>query len=136
MSKHIITYFLIAVTITVWVIVFFRIFSRENKVVIEPKREQHRTVASKDTLLLNYRNPFQKAKKTVVITKKRVIRNPILPPSFLYKGLINSKKGVFLLINDTILRPNDKIQNYTITKIYNDSIRVRKGRLEFIIRRE
>lgn len=135
MNKNFITYFLITLTITVWVIVFFRIFNQEDTVIIPTKRELRQTMARKDTLLLNYRNPFQKAKKVVVIAKKKMIRDSVLPPSFSYKGLIKSKKGVFLLINDTILRPKDKIQNYTIAKIHNDSIQVRKGINAYTIKR-
>lgn len=114
---------------------FFRIFNREDTVIIPYRGELRQTIASTDTLLLNYRNPFQKAKKVVVITKKKMIRDSVLPPSFSYKGLIKSKKGVFLLINDTILQPKDKIQNYTIAKIHNDSIQVRKGINAYTIKR-
>lgn len=137
MKKNFVTAFLVIVTLSVWLAVFYRIFNREEKVVIHPDRTVRKEVLRKDTLLLNYRNPFRGA----VVSKKSItaVKPPTNeiepPPTFAYKGTIKSHKGLFLMINDTILRPKDKINRYTITKIYKDSILVRKGNQTFTIRK-
>lgn len=134
MKKNFITLFLVIVTLTVWFIVFYRLFSREDEVIITSKTEHRQNVVKKDSLLLNYRDPFR-VKKVMIATKKIAIKEAITPPSFSFKGVIKSKKGVFLIINDTLIRPRDKIGTYTVMKIYNDSIKVRKGTQAHTIKR-
>lgn len=134
MKKNFFTLFLVFVTLTIWFIVFYRIFSREEKVVISSKTEHRQKMVKKDSLILNYRDPFR-VKKVVIASKKVAIKEAIITPSFTFKGVIKSKKGVFLMINDTLICPRDKIGIYTVTKIYNDSIKVRKGTQTHTIKR-
>lgn len=134
MKKNFITLFLVIVTLTVWFIVFYRLFSREDEVIITSKTEHRQNVVKKDSLLLNYRDPFS-VKKVAIAPKRTIIKEIITPPTFTFKGVIKSKKGTFLMINDTLISYRDKIGSYTVTKIYNDSIKVRKGTQTHTIRR-
>lgn len=134
MKKNFITLFLVIVTLTVWFIVFYRLFSREDDVIVTSKTEHRQMVVKKDSLLLNYRDPFR-VKKVAIAPKRTIIKEIITPPTFTFKGVIKSKKGTFLMINDTLISYRDKIGSYTVTKIYNDSIKVRKENKTFIIKR-
>ncbi|MEG0499701.1 MAG: hypothetical protein RR550_01095 [Rikenellaceae bacterium] len=134
MKKNFVVLFLVVVTLSVWFTVFYRLFNRGEEVVTVTKKSPHQGIFSEDILQLNYRDPFR-YKKVVVAPKKVVIKDVVTLPSFTYKGMIKSKKGVFLIINDTLVRPRDKIGTYTITKIYRDSIKVKKGTHTHTIRR-
>lgn len=134
MKKNFITLFLVVVTLTVWFIVFYRLFSREDDVIVTSKTEHRQMVVKKDSLLLNYRDPFR-VKKVAIAPKRTIIKEIITSPTFTFKGVIKSKKGIFLMIDDTLIRPRDKIGSYTVTKIYNDSIKVRKGTQTHTIKR-
>lgn len=126
MKKNFITAFLSILTLTIWLIVFYRVFNRNNKVITVTEESVKNNVVSRDTLLLNYRDPF--IRNIVKLpSKKTSVTEIITPPTFIYKGLIKSRRGTLLIINDTLIYSKDRIDNYRVVKIYKDSIIVKKG---------
>lgn len=126
MKKNFITAFLSILTLTIWLIVFYRVFNRNNKVITVTEESVKNNVVSRDTLLLNYRDPFVR-NIVKLSSKKTSVTEIITPPTFIYKGLIKSRRGTLLIINDTLIYSKDRIDNYRVVKIYKDSIIVKKG---------
>lgn len=141
---------LLVVAVFVWGLILYRVvvYSRGGNIVQTAKK--HYTspaVEQKDTLLLNYRDPFLGT--TVVKTVKAVRKSPgkplppedPTPPAFRFAGKMKKGKQTCLIIvtgNEARLIPvrEKKIGDFYIDRIYDDSLQVSKGKKRYILRIE
>lgn len=140
---------LLVVATGIWGVIVVRLINLTDAprlTSVEPIRHEDEMSGLKDTLLLNYRDPFLGSIPVKVISRgkkrePRVLVSPMeeLAPSFILLGKIQKGEKDFLLVEsggeNRLITPTDKIDGFTIKKVYTDSIIVCKGKNKYTIQR-
>ena len=120
--------FLVFLVVTVWGIVFYRLFSSsENKVVVSHIPKVIVSEKKEVGLLFNYKDPFKIAPKKITIVENIT---PETPPTFRYKGLIEGKKCKLVIVENRgfseIIELRDSLLGFRVLSVNNDSLVVRQ----------
>lgn len=141
---------LLVVVIIVWGLIIYRVvvYSGGGGIVAEVKGKKHVVVTEKrDTLYLNYRDPFLGTIPRSVIPPTTKVRNTVvveevdMPPTFRIAGKIRKGKRDFWLVetgDDTrLISAKEKyIDGYRVVKAFPDSVCLRKGNKIYTLRIE
>ncbi|MGV8094879.1 MAG: hypothetical protein AB2L24_23755 [Mangrovibacterium sp.] len=136
------TYALLVLSVVIWGIIAWKVFSTFNHKTQEKKADIRMIPAQKkDTilLLLNYRDPFlgklSGNNPREDTTRNHVQHMPVIEviPDFKYKGMITVGGKISVLINkggeEMVVSPQDNIGEFSIIKVNNEELIVRrKGR--------
>lgn len=139
MKKNIVTGFLAFAVLSIWCIIFYRLFgSSEDIEKISQKPKVTVTKKSTAKLSLRYSDPF-KIKK-VIAKKRTIISKPIIveqPPAFRYKGLISGTNSKLVIIENNqrqeLIELKDSLLGFKIISINNDSVVVQRKRTKYKI---
>ena len=161
MKNKKLTYFLIALVVFVWGLIFYNIFKgvfngNKNYVIANiQKKKVKDIIITPDTFTIkaNYRDPFltktyvaKKTKKKIV--KKPVIKKPIEPkppirwPVIKYLGSIKNQKTnkevAIININgkEKLISVGDTVTGVRLLKIYGDSVQVVYQKEKKVIRKD
>lgn len=150
MKTPLLKYILLTLVIVIWSVVFYRIYDGVTtpRETLPPKEHQKPVKVIRDSLLLNYRNPF--AINTVLPPKiqapLRAIRQPRTPPkqskhpSSLdanYLGRVIRDRRVYSILEfqtgQFLLQKGDTMQGVKIIGIFEDSLKVRSSESDYTI---
>lgn len=139
------TVLLLLIATGIWGGIAYQIvdYSKQKKnSLLVPSMPQTTIQKFKDTLCLNYRDPFlgNLPKKPIIQAGIGSRTSPVAidvpPPSFRFAGKIRKgKKSSLVIVSETETRlfaiTTHSIEGYRIVKIYNDSLLVSKGKKTF-----
>lgn len=124
----------------VWGVILCRLFAGAGTV---PPREAaagaETAAAQPDSLLLDYRDPFLEVRRSappaVPVVRRSLFSPPeqkeLPPPAFRMRGKIRKGTKDFLLAGvqagNRLVGLNEKVDGFTILKIYDDSVVVCRG---------
>lgn len=159
MKNKKIVYVLIPVTLIVWGLIFYKIFSGIYGGADVPVAGGNEFIAGDSNETMNdtfsihpdYRDPFLgKFTKPAIIqdhrsdaVAKKVTATPVMSvwPSIVYGGLIRNQKSnkqlIMLVVNgqSTTAKTGDLVSGVEITKVYKDSIEVKFGKEKRFVRK-
>ena len=140
------TYVLLIAVVLIWGAIILKVIrggSQPKMHIVKNLQEKAMVKGQKDSLRLNYRDPFigefirtKQDQKPVLPQVRPVLKEPEQPPApdFMFKGLIGNVSGqrAMILKNGSlhILGPGEMIGDFKVIGIFPEYVIVRSGRHE------